>query len=296
MLAGSAATTFVSSRTYAATATGTFGQFIPAVPVGKFLKSGGGSLTLTGVSQSDAFRTNIGLVEGLGAAANGRLRVFGSTGLSLGEFPFSLQPFEFKQLGPFLAAKGISATDARIEVVVDSPTGGVTTYASVLDNKTNDPLAVSPIQTATLSANRYVLPGMADFASDISNFHSDIRIFNASPFFVNATATFYPQSNGTPVVRTVSIGVGETKVYNNVLPTLFGARGGGAIVITTPNNTPLVVSGRTYSNDATTGGRLGQTHSGSDSGGRHRSPRGRRCRFFNSSNPPTSARTSASTS
>jgi hypothetical protein len=258
VLAGSAATTFVSSRTYAATASGTFGQFIPAVPVGRFLKSGGGSLTLTGVSQSDAFRTNIGLVEGLGAAASGRLRVFTSSGQSLGEFPFSLQPFEFKQLGSFLAANGVSATDARIEVVVDSASGGVTTYASVLDNKTNDPLAVSPIQTASLSASRYVLPGMAEFASAVSNFHSDIRIFNASPFAVNATATFYPQGSGTPIARAVGIGVGETKVYSNVLPMLFGAAGGGAIVITTPSNTPLVVSGRTYSNDAASGGTFGQ--------------------------------------
>jgi hypothetical protein len=259
VLAGSAATTFVSSRTYAATATGTYGQFIPAVAVAKFLKAGGGSLTLTQVAQSDSFRTNIGLVEGLGANANGRLRVFGSTGSSLGEFPFTLRPFEFMQLGSFLATKGITANDARIEVVVDSPTGGVTTYASVLDSKTNDPLAVSPIQTASLSANRYVLPGMADVATSFSNFHSDIRIFNASPFAVNATATFYPQGNGTPVVRAVSIGVGEIKVYNNVLPGLFGAPGtGGSIVVTTPANTPLVVSGRTYSNDAASGGTFGQ--------------------------------------
>ena len=260
VLQGSAATTFVSSRTYAATATGTFGQFIPAVPVAKFLKSGGGSLTLTGVTQSDAFRTNIGLVEGLGSAVSGRLRVFTSSGQSAGEFPFSLRPFEFQQLGSFLASKGISANDARIEVVVDSPTGSVTTYASVLDSKTQDPLAVSPVQTGALSANRYVLPGMSDFDNGFSNFHSDIRIFNASPFAVGATATFYPQGNGTAIARAVSVGVGETKVYNNVLPTLFGttANTGGAIVITTPANTPLVVSGRTYSNVSGSGGTFGQ--------------------------------------
>ena len=260
VLAGSAATTFVSSRTFAATTAGTYGQFIPAVPVAKFLKAGAGALTLTQVSQSDAFRTNLGLVEGLGAAANGRLRVFGTSGQSLGEFPFSLKPFEFQQLGSFLASKGITAPDARIDVVVDSTTGGVTTYASVLDSKTNDPLAVSPVQTATLSANRYILPGMADFASAISNFHSDIRIYNASPSFVNATATFYPQGNGTPIVKTVGINVAEIKVYNNVLPTLFGTGGNasGSIVVTTPANTPLIVSGRTYSNDAASGGTFGQ--------------------------------------
>src|SRR5205085_10239546 len=65
----------------------------------------------------DSFRTNIGLVEGFGTVASGRLRVFTSGGQSLGEFPFSLRPFEFQQLGSFLASKGVSATDARIEVV-----------------------------------------------------------------------------------------------------------------------------------------------------------------------------------
>ena len=263
VLVGSAATTFVSSRTFAATSAGTYGQFIPAVPVAKFLKAGAGALTLTQVSQSDAFRTNIGLVEGLGAAVSGRLRVFGSAGQSLAaDFPFSLRPFEFVQFGSFLKDKlGITAPDARIDVVVDSPTGGVTTYASVLDQKTNDPLAVSPIQTAALAASRYVLPGMADFTSPISNFHSDIRIYNASPFFVNATASYYPAGNGTPIVRNVGINAGEIKVYNNVLPTLFGiapGTGNGSIVVTTPANAPLIVSGRTYSNDAASGGTFGQ--------------------------------------
>ena len=258
-LSGSAATTFVSSRTYAATDLGTYGQFIPAVPIAKFLKAGGGGLTLTPVSQSPAFRTNIGLVEGLGANAAGRLKVFNAMGQNLGEFPFSLRPFEFQQLNSFLGSKGITIDDARIEMVVDSPTGSVTTYASVLDQKTTDPLLVSPIQSATLSANRYVLPGMADFATVASNFHSDIRIFNASAVPVNATATFYPQGNGTPIAKSINIAAGEIKVYNNVLPTLFGVTGtGGAIVITTAANTPLIVSGRTYSNDPVKQGTFGQ--------------------------------------
>ena len=258
VITGPAATTFVSSRTYAATPNGTYGQFIPAVPLSKFLKAGGGSLVLTQVSQSDAFRTNIGLVEGLGAAASGRLRVFSSSGQNLGEFPFTLLPFEFVQLNSFLASKGISTPDARAELVVDSPGASVTTYASVVDQHTNDPLLVSPLPPS-LSANRFVLPGMADFATSVSNFHSDIRIYNASAIPVNATATFYPQGNGQPIAQNISIAAGEIKVYNNVLPTLFGATGtGGAIVVTTPSSTPLIVSGRTYSNDGMSGGTFGQ--------------------------------------
>ena len=253
LTSGTAGTTFVSSRTYAATANGTYGQFVPAVPISKFLKTGAGSLTLTQVSQTpDKFRTNLGFVEGLGFPASVRVRVFNAIGTLLGEFPLDppLQPFEFRQLSQFLFTKNLTnVPDARIEVINDSANAGVTTYASVLDQVTQDPLLVSPIQAANLSANRYVLPGMAEFANPgASNFHSDVRIYNGSASTVNATATFYPQGNGTAIVQNISIAAGEIKIYNNVLPTLFNTTGGGAIVVTTPNNVPLIVSGRTYSN------------------------------------------------
>jgi hypothetical protein len=262
LVSGTAGTTFVASRTYAATANGTYGQFVPAVPLSKFLKTGAGSLTLTQVSQSDKFRSNLGFVEALGFPASIRIRVFNAIGTLLGEFPLTgadaLKPFEFRQLSQFLATKNLTnVPDARIEVINDSPNAGITTYASVLDQVTQDPLLVSPIQQANLSANRYVLPGMADFASSFSNFHSDVRIYNGSATTVNATATFYPQGNGAPIAQSISIAPNEIKIYNNVLPGLFNTTGGGAIVVTTPNNVPLIVSGRTYSN-ADAGGTFGQ--------------------------------------
>ncbi len=257
---GSATATYVSSRTFAATADGTYGQFIPAVPLSKFIKAGGGALTLTQVSQGTAFRTNLGLVGGLGFPASGKIRVFNPSGQNVGEFPFSLRSFEFQQLGSFLAANGLSLDDARIDVSVDSTTGGVTTYASVLDQKTQDPLLVSPIKAADVSANRYVLPGMADLDTPVSNFHSDIRVYNSSASSVSATLTYYPQGNpAAATTRAATLAPGEIRAYNNVLPTLFGVTAtGGAIVVTTPNNVPFIVSGRTYSIDTSKGGTYGQ--------------------------------------
>lgn len=256
---GSIATTFVSSRTYATTPDGTLGQFVPGIPISKFLKAGGSQLTLVQTAQNDAFRTNLGLFEGLGAAANGRIRVFNPIGQNLGEFPFSLRPFEFQQLGSFLASKGITLPEARIEVLVDSPTGAVSTYASVLDQKTTDPLLVSPVQTSSVSANRYVLPGVADFETVFSNFHSDVRVYNGSATPVTTMLTFYPQGNPSgSTSKTEVVGAGETKVYDNILPTLFGLSAtAGSIVVTTAGNSSLIVSGRTYSNSSK-GGTFGQ--------------------------------------
>lgn len=262
-LTGTPNSTFASSRTYATTSTGTFGQFVPAVPFAQFVTHGtttaASTLTLTQVAQSAAFRTNLGILEGTGQPASGRIRVLDALNSLLGEFPFSLRPFEFQQLGSFLAANGLASTNARIEVVVDSATGGLYSYASVLDNTTTDPLLVSPATTNTISATRYVLPGMADLNNGAANFHSDIRVFNAAATGVDVTFTYYPQGNpGSPVAKTVHINPFTIFASDNVLPTLLNVTSsGGAIVVTTAANSSLVVSGRTYSN-AATGGTYGQ--------------------------------------
>jgi hypothetical protein len=270
----SSTATFASSRTYASTAGGTFGQFIAAIPFNLFatkrtsgLPFPGGSpsggtptMSLQQVAQSVRFRTNLGLAEGAGEPANGRIRVFNDLGVMLSELPYSLQPGEQKQINQYISLKaGISnLEDGRIEITVDSDTGAVTAYASVLDNLTTDPLAVMPVEVARVSANRYVLPGMADLPGD-NNFHSDIRVYNGGSSAVTANFTYYPQGGGAAVTAPArSIGAGQVLAIDNVLPTLFNRTStGGSIVITTSGNTSLVATGRTYTNVAG-GGTYGQ--------------------------------------
>ena len=253
--------TFASSRTYANTSTGTYGQFIPAIPFSQFatfanlLPIGGTSpstppvLTMQQVAQSDRFHTNLGLVEGSGTAASGDIRILDDAGNLLKTVPFSLQPGEQKQLGNFLAANGVpTLADGRIEVVVNSASGGaVTTYASVLDNQTADPLAVSPVQAAQISSTKYVVPGIAELQG-ISNFHSDLRLFNGGGSTATVHATFYPQGGATPVpAGDIIVAPGQTKAFDNVLPSLFNVTaGGGSVVFTTDQPSSLVATARTY--------------------------------------------------
>jgi hypothetical protein len=267
--------TFASSRTYATTPNGTFGQFIAAIPFSAFasnlnpLPIPGGPVTnttvlsLQQVSQSAKFRTNLGLVEGSGAAASGVINIYNDAGTKLKTVPFSLQPGEQKQFGNFISdpSQGNTATldDGRLEVVVQSATGAVSAYASVLDNVTSDPLAVAPAQPTTISATRYVVPGIADLPGT-NNFHSDVRIFNGGSTTANVTATYYPQGGGTPVaaVSSISVGPNEIKPFDNILPGLFNVTGsGGAIVLTTSSPSSLVTTARTYTN-ADGGGTFGQ--------------------------------------
>jgi hypothetical protein len=266
--------TFASSRTYASTLNGTFGQFIAAVPFARFatkrtsgLPIPGGpapgstpTISLQQIAQSAKFRTNFGLAEGAGEPANGRVRIFNDAGTLLRELAFSLQPGEQKQINRYLETQaGITnLDDGRIEVLVDSTTGAVTAYASVLDQVTTDPLAVMPVDVSQVSADRYVLPGMAEFGGD-NNFHSDIRVYNGGATAVTANFTFYPVGGGTPVTTAArTIGAGQVLAIDNVLPAMFGQSAtGGSIVITTGSNTSLVATGRTYTNVAG-GGTYGQ--------------------------------------
>jgi hypothetical protein len=257
--------TFASSRTYASTVGGTFGQFIAAMPFTKFAtkrSSGvpipGGEppilssalLSLQHVAQSSKFRTNLGIVEGAGEPASGKIRVFNALGTLLKEIDYALLPGEHRQMNRFIELNaGIpSLEDGRIEITVDSPTGAVTAYASVLDNETTDPLAVMPVETDKISATRYVVPGMAELPTGQQNFHSDLRLFNGGDSDTTVHMTFYPQGNGTPVpAQPRTVRKGEVLVLDNVLPSVFGVNnGGGSVIFTTATPTSLVATGRTY--------------------------------------------------
>jgi hypothetical protein len=264
--------TFASSRTFTFNAKGSFGQFIAAVPFSEFATNaslipfpGGGPpqtaslLSLQQVAQSSKFRTNLGLVEGSGQAASGRINFYDDAGSLLKSVPYSLQPGEHQQKSLSADYQVTNLSDGRIEVTVDSPTGAVTAYASVVDNITSDPLAVMPVQTSQISATRYVVPGMAEFTSAFSNFHSDLRLFNGGSAPVTVTATYYPQTGGSQSAAPFPVGKGEVKAFDNVLPMLFGATGGGSVVFTTTSPSSLVATGRTYSNSTDQpGGTFGQ--------------------------------------
>lgn len=242
-----------SSRTYAKTSEGTFGQFIPALPFGRFIGQGGvspssGVLSLQQVSESVDFRTNLGLVEASGQPATVRISVFANSGgAPIAEFTETLLAHEHRQMNQYLAAKGITLPDGRIEVRVLSDTGRVSAYASVIDNVTSDPLLVEPADLTQTSSNRLVLPGVADIKTGQANWRSDLRIFNPDDTPVETTLTFFP--SGSPessVERVVTIGPGEVLAMDNLLEETFETTGTGAVHVEAAGGDGLVVTARTY--------------------------------------------------
>lgn len=257
--------TAASSRTYNFTPNGTFGQFIPATRFADFIgrPTGGASptiLSLQQVSQSAAFRANFGFAEASGNAANLLVRVYDTASTLVATIPVALQPLEHIQLNGMLQTNGINdLPDGRVEVEVTSGDGKVTAYVSTVDNKTNDPLLVSPVVKGGLLANRWVVPGVAFLENASAFWVSDLRIFNSGAAATPATITFFPA--GSPegaVSQELTLEAGEIEVLDNVLGELFGQPNGagGAIAISTPQDAALTVTARTY--NQTSNGTYGQ--------------------------------------
>jgi hypothetical protein len=247
-----ATATVASSRTYNVTTTGTFGQYIPAIPFGSFIaKAADGTravLSLQQIAQSAAYRTNLGLVEGAGERAEVLVTVFDGSNAVVGQIPITLQPAEHKQLNGFLAANNIALEDGRIEVEVTSNSGKVTAYASTIDNLSNDPLLVSPILKSSAAGTRYVIPGVA-YTDGLARWRTDVRLYNTSSSAVSTTLTFHPQGGSNPLVANVTLQPGETRALDNVLSSLFGvssANAGGSVLVTTEAQSSLIASARTY--------------------------------------------------
>jgi hypothetical protein len=252
-------TTAASSRTYNSTPTGTFGQYIPAIPFSQFIGQSSGRLSLQQVAQSAAYRTNLGITEGGGEPAEVNVHVFNAAGKEVGNVPVTLLPGEHKQLNNFLSTNNIALEEGRFEIEVTSPTGKVTAYASTVDNGTNDPLCVLPVLKGAISSSRYVIPGVADINSPFAKWRSDIRVYNSGSSDVTATLTYYPQPGnaGASAPQQITVKAGEVMAIDNALAALYGlTNSGGAIVLSTPAATPLVVTARTYNQTDT--GTFGQ--------------------------------------
>ena len=258
-------TLVASSRTYNVAASGTLGQFIPAIPFSAFVGKGVNNaaatiLSLQQIAQSAAYRTNFGVVEASGKSASVLMSILDDTGKKLKDLPIDLAPFQQVALNSVLASNNISLPDGRVEVKVASGDGKISAFASVIDNLTNDPLLVSGVPLGATNTSRYVLPGVADINNGFASWRTDMRVFNASPLRQTTTFTLVPLTgtgNGQSLVANATLEPGEVKTFDNILQTLFGVQNmGGALHVTTPTAAPLVVSGRTY--NQTSAGTYGQ--------------------------------------
>jgi hypothetical protein len=131
-----------TSRTFATTSGGSYGQGIPGVPASAALATGEVAV-LPGLRQNDRFRTNLGLVNVGDVALEATVVAHAADGETLATLVTTVAAASRLQANQVLPEGTVFAT-------VSSPTPGarLLAYASVVDRATDDPTYVAAVRTS----------------------------------------------------------------------------------------------------------------------------------------------------
>jgi len=131
----------VSSRTYTVDANGgTYGFLLP--PLNSFqTASAGDILEILGPSLNPGFRTNLGLVDmaaSESSPARARVEVISSAGFTIDRFEVTLPSLGGMQLNDLFRAHQLPNDGSPVLIRITTINGMIGSYASTLDNGTND--------------------------------------------------------------------------------------------------------------------------------------------------------------
>jgi PKD repeat protein len=255
------------TRTYniSASGVGTFGQLIPAVLLddeGAGTVVGNRTWNLGGVRYSDRFRTNLGFVNPTATTANLKVTIY-EDGFEEGSFSVSINPYALDQKAlqiwhPALE-RGDGALGLRIESLNDVP---VISYASVIDNLSNDPFYIGAVSDSVLasSSNRVLLvPGVGHIGrwrSDLSVFNSDTQGVELKIEFFDESGEILGQADGVKLAGKASLAI-EDVVQSEIIGVDESSLGMLRVTTSKENERFPFVFVRTYS-DQTAAGTFGQ--------------------------------------
>ena len=135
-----------TSRTYNDAGDRTYGQFISALPLDAAIGTvhSGRLIQLSQSSTDDTgFRTNIGLTNATGTATDVVIALYDGAGHHLGDVPQHLEAYEYVQIDRIFRKVSDAAVDNGYAIVSSStPGAGFYAYASVVDNRSSDPINI----------------------------------------------------------------------------------------------------------------------------------------------------------
>jgi PKD repeat protein len=152
LLIGSDQPLIVSSRTYNEQPVGSYGQYIPGLDIGMAVY-GGQEVRLVQLAYSPqpgvGFRTNIGWVNLGTSNISVTARLFLGDGTFIGSKSYTIQPYSyFQRSNIFHQLSAVPIDDAYAIVTVDDSQARYLTYASVVDNRSGDPVYIQPGQVS----------------------------------------------------------------------------------------------------------------------------------------------------
>lgn len=241
-----AETVRVSSRTFTGEEAGTYGQSVPQMFSPEALNY------ITGIHSNSSFRTNVGLVNRSLNSLSAELSLLTSEGTVVGVKRLEIDARSFRQVPLTALFPTLESHDGALSLKIEASRGGaLSSYASVVDNQSQDPFLVP----ATPSGPAYVIvPGVAHTPGAGGTFwRTDVTMFNPTiaPMEVELGLL------GRNERRSVTIEPGLSLAVPDVVQWLEPGTGQGALEIRASGVSGPVISARTYT-QSDTGATFGQ--------------------------------------
>lgn len=226
----------MSSRTYAVSADGTWGQHIGfqhwlgAAAVASY-DSDDGRRVLLHLAKSGDFRSNVGFCELMGLDTTVQLQLLDETGAEIAAGSVEVPGGGHIQLNDVFAYLGAPALDVAALVTQVEGFARVFSYASVVDNHSNDPIYVPAQQERSSTSTLVVAAAASGDGAHGTRWRTDLRIY-AVDELDRLTLTFLPFAGGEPVVRELALDMpaGGQVAVDDVIATL-GTMGAGTLLL-----------------------------------------------------------------
>jgi PKD repeat protein len=242
----------IASRTFTTGTTGTYGQAVPDVNRDDLQQT----LYITGLATGVDYRTNIGLVNRAASPVSATLALLDAEGRTIGQSDVAVAANSFQQASlqayfPSLGARAYEVMSMRVTAAAQD---ALSAYASVIDNRTQDPVYMQAKPIA--AGGEVVIPAVGRLPGANGTFwRSDVTFFNPTNAFMNLElrylATGADNSGAAP--RALTLAPNRTLVLADVLSWFGLTAGSGALDIRWAGTSGPSVTSRTYTSTVDSG-------------------------------------------
>lgn len=211
-----------------------FGFSLPALRTSGCLGVGD-SATLFTTSRDSEIATLGVYTSSAGAGSHSTLTLVGADGTVRGSRSFGLANNTLEEFSPPAAAFGLPGQAGDVVQITGGP-GSLRAYVRVVDPRSTDAAVFQPVKATGDAVLPYAASGLG---TDGTGLVSDLLLSNpdsANP--ANATISYYRSGPpSAPAHSSVTLAPGETKVFADVLQSLFASSGSGSLVVS--SNVPI---------------------------------------------------------
>jgi hypothetical protein len=254
VLVGATTPLMLSSRTYNDTPNGTFGQYVPVSAESELVR-GNERATLIQLTRNRDYRTNIGFTNLRDDLLDVTVEAYRAGGSFIGSRVYQIDPYSFYQVTDILRKLGAESVDDAY-AVVRSPSldAAYATYATIIDNRTGDPIYASPAEPSAEPV--YIAAAAHLRGANQTNWRTDLEVFNSGSTQARFQIDLIERNrdNSASQNRMFLLGPGMSVRYEDVLDSLFAYSGAAALRIT-PIEGEIAATSRTYNlfDEGTTG-------------------------------------------